>query len=176
MNFQFRVAICGNPFTNLLGMEKRTRKRRVSVSKIPSCILSSLTLSFSSLEMSSLEEQLASLTLADVPALVALVQKDVDALAANASVLAARCDSADEAEALAALAAVEKLAVECPQAQAFTKECLSACTCQWKGFGTLLLGSFLMYFFFFALDRFATNASQECRCSYGRGEDGLRHC
>jgi hypothetical protein len=75
----------------------------------------------------SLEEKLASLTLADVPALVELVRKDVDALANNVSVLAARCDSADEAEALAALAAAEKLAVECPQAQAFTKECLSAC-------------------------------------------------
>jgi hypothetical protein len=75
----------------------------------------------------SLEEKLASLKLTDVPALVEMVQKDMDALATSVSVLAARCDSSDEAEAIAALAAVEKLAIECPLAQAFTKECLSAC-------------------------------------------------
>jgi hypothetical protein len=79
----------------------------------------------------SLEEKLAALTMDDVSAVVAAVQKDgveTSGLAANITVLAARCDSSDEAEALAAFKTVKQLAIECPQAQAFTKECLSACT------------------------------------------------
>lgn len=78
----------------------------------------------------SLEALFSSLKIEDVDAVVEAVKKDgadKSGLAANISVLAARCDSADEAEALAAFKTVTRLCVECPQAQAFTKECLSAC-------------------------------------------------
>ena len=78
----------------------------------------------------SLEALFASLKIDDVNAVVEAVKKDgaeTSGLAANITVLAARCDSADETEALAALKTVTQLCVECPQAQAFTKDCLSAC-------------------------------------------------
>jgi hypothetical protein len=48
-------------------------------------------------------------------------------LAENINVLSARCESKDDAECLAALKTVKTLAEECPEAQAFTKECLTAC-------------------------------------------------
>jgi hypothetical protein len=78
----------------------------------------------------SLEAKLAALTIDDVSGVVDAVKKEgveKSGLAANISVLAARCDSNDEKEALAALKTVQQLAVECPEAQAFTKECLAAC-------------------------------------------------
>jgi hypothetical protein len=78
----------------------------------------------------SLEALFASLKIDDVNAVVEAVKKDgaeTSGLAANITVLAARCDSADEAEALAAFKTVTQLCIECPQAQAFTKDCLSAC-------------------------------------------------
>lgn len=78
----------------------------------------------------SLEATLAALKIDDVSGVIAAVKKDgveKSGLAANITVLAARCDSADETEALAALKTVQQLALECPEAQAFTKECLSAC-------------------------------------------------
>jgi len=81
----------------------------------------------------SIEAKLAALTLDDVPSIVDAVKKDgpeKSGLAANISVLAARCDSKDDAEALAALKTVKQLAEECPEAQAFTKECLDACKSQ----------------------------------------------
>ena len=79
----------------------------------------------------SLEALFASLKIDDVNAVVEAVKKDgaeTSGLAENITVLVARCDSADEAEALAALKTVTQLCIECPQAQAFTKDCLSACT------------------------------------------------
>ena len=78
----------------------------------------------------SLEALFASLKIDDVSTVVEAVKKDgaeASGLAANITVLAARCDSADEAEALAAFKTVTQLCIECPQAQAFTKDCLSAC-------------------------------------------------
>jgi hypothetical protein len=79
----------------------------------------------------ALEALFASLKIDDVDAVVEAVKKDgveTSGLAANITVLAARCDSADEAEALAAMKTVTQLCIECPQAQAFTKDCLGACT------------------------------------------------
>ena len=42
-------------------------------------------------------------------------------LADNINVLAARCESNDDAECLAGLMTVKALAEQCPEAQAFTK-------------------------------------------------------
>ena len=78
----------------------------------------------------SLEDKFAELKVDDAPTVVDTVKKEgaeKSGLANNVSVLAARCDSKDEAETLAALKVVADLAKECPQAQAFTKECLGAC-------------------------------------------------
>ena len=79
----------------------------------------------------SLEEKFAALTVDDAASVVEEVKKqgvEKSGYAANVSVLAARCDSKDDAEALAALKTVTALAKECPGAQAFTKECLGACS------------------------------------------------
>jgi elongation factor 3 len=46
--------------------------------------------------------------------------------AANINVLMAKCASKDEKEALAGLKLVKTMAEECPEAEAFTKECLTA--------------------------------------------------
>jgi hypothetical protein len=78
----------------------------------------------------SLEEKLAELKIDDVPTIVELVKKDgveKSGLASNATVLAARCASKDDAEALAAIKTVQRLVEEAPESQAFTKECLAAC-------------------------------------------------
>lgn len=78
----------------------------------------------------SLEAKLAALTIDDTASVVEAVKKDgveKSGLAANISVLAARCASSESAEALAGLKTTKALAEECPQAQAFTKECLYAC-------------------------------------------------
>ena len=80
----------------------------------------------------ALEALFASLKIDDVPAVVEAVKKDgaeTSGLAANITALVAKCDSADETEALAAFKTVTQLSIECPQAQAFTKDCLSACKC-----------------------------------------------
>lgn len=45
----------------------------------------------------------------------------------NIDVLVAKCASKDETEALPALATTLALAKGCPEAEAFTKECLTAC-------------------------------------------------
>ena len=78
----------------------------------------------------SIEEKLAELKIDDVSSIVDAVKKDGvknSGLASNITVLAARCDSKDADEAVAGLNTVKKLAEECPEAQALTKECLSAC-------------------------------------------------
>jgi hypothetical protein len=78
----------------------------------------------------SLEAKLAALTLDDVSSVVDIVKKEgaeKSGLAANISVLAARCDSADENEAIASLNTAKELAVQCPEVQAFVKDCLPAC-------------------------------------------------
>lgn len=78
----------------------------------------------------SLEAKLANLTLNDVDAIVTAVQTEgvvKSGLADNIEVLVARCDSKDDNETMAALQTVLKLAENCPEAQAFTKECLGIC-------------------------------------------------
>jgi len=78
----------------------------------------------------SLEAKFNALTIDDAASVVETVKKEgseKSGLAANVSILAARCDSKDDKEALAALKTVTALAKECPAAQAFTKECLGAC-------------------------------------------------
>lgn len=79
----------------------------------------------------SLEEKLANLTLDDSASVVETVKAEgveKSGLAANISVLAARCGSKDDAEALAAMKTVKALAEEVPTSQPFTKECFGACT------------------------------------------------
>lgn len=49
--------------------------------------------------------------------------------ASNIDVLKAKCASKDEAEALAGLATAKAVAEGCPEAEAFNKECLTACKC-----------------------------------------------
>jgi hypothetical protein len=78
----------------------------------------------------SLEAKFASLTVDDAASVVAAVKKEgivKSGLSENINVLAARCESNDDAECLGALKTVKALAEECPEAQAFTKECLTAC-------------------------------------------------
>jgi hypothetical protein len=78
----------------------------------------------------SLEAKFAALALDDASAIVAGVKKDgveKSGLAANIEVLRAKCASKDDAEAIAAMKTVTALAAECPETQAFTKECLFAC-------------------------------------------------
>jgi len=78
----------------------------------------------------SLEEQFAKLTVGDESSIVEAVKADGVAksgLAANIDALVAKCAAKDEAEALAGLATAKALAEGCPEAEAFTKECLAAC-------------------------------------------------
>jgi len=78
----------------------------------------------------SLEEKFANLSIDDAASVVEAVKSqgvEKSGLAANASVLAARCGSKDEKEALAALKTVKDLAEGCPMAQIFIKDCLGAC-------------------------------------------------
>ena len=78
----------------------------------------------------SLEAKFAALKIDEVSSIVDAVKADgVDksGLAANISVLAARCESKDNAEALAAFKTVKALVEECPESQAFTKDCMAAC-------------------------------------------------
>lgn len=78
----------------------------------------------------SLEAKFAEIKIDDVPSIVDTVKKEGIAksgLADNITVLAARCDSSNDAEAIAALKALKALVDECPEAQAFTKDCLGTC-------------------------------------------------
>jgi elongation factor 3 len=78
----------------------------------------------------SLEEKFAKLTVVDASSVVDTVKSqgvEKSGLAANISVLVARCGSKDDAEAIAAMKTVKALAEECPGAQPFVKECLGAC-------------------------------------------------
>jgi elongation factor 3 len=78
----------------------------------------------------SLEEKLANLSIDDATSVVDTVKSEgveKSGLASNISVLAARCASKDEAEALAALKTTKALAEGVPEAQVFIKECLGAC-------------------------------------------------
>lgn len=83
----------------------------------------------------SLEAKFAALTLDDAPAVVETIKNEgveKSGLAANISVLVARCDSKEDAESIAALKTITQMAKECPQAQPFTKETLGACMFQFN--------------------------------------------
>lgn len=78
----------------------------------------------------SLEAKFAALSIDDAASVVEAVKKDgvqKSGLADNIATLTAKCASSNDDEALAALKTVKALAEECPEAQAFTKECLTAC-------------------------------------------------
>jgi len=84
----------------------------------------------------SIEQKLEALTLDDVPAVVDAVKAqgaEKSGLASNIEVLAARCVSKDEKEAIAAFKAVTALSTKVPESQVFTKECLGACLQQAMG-------------------------------------------
>jgi elongation factor 3 len=77
-----------------------------------------------------MEAKLAKLSLGDEPALVEDVKAngiEKSGLAKEIHALAAKAESKDEAEALAALALVKALATSAPDAQMATKQCLAAC-------------------------------------------------
>ena len=79
----------------------------------------------------SLEAKFAALSVDDGPSIVAAVKADgvqKSGLADHILTLAAKCASNDDAEAIAAFKTTKALAEECPEAQAFTKECLLAGT------------------------------------------------
>eukprot|EP00549_Striatella_unipunctata_P000256 CAMPEP_0118684600 /NCGR_PEP_ID=MMETSP0800-20121206/6744_1 /TAXON_ID=210618 ORGANISM="Striatella unipunctata, Strain CCMP2910" /NCGR_SAMPLE_ID=MMETSP0800 /ASSEMBLY_ACC=CAM_ASM_000638 /LENGTH=1039 /DNA_ID=CAMNT_0006581345 /DNA_START=62 /DNA_END=3181 /DNA_ORIENTATION=+ len=78
----------------------------------------------------SLEEKFAKLTVSDASSVVdAIKAGDVvkSGFADGISALAAKCESKDEAEALAGLAAAKAVAEGCPEAQPYNKDCLAAC-------------------------------------------------
>eukprot|EP00550_Attheya_septentrionalis_P006477 CAMPEP_0198284030 /NCGR_PEP_ID=MMETSP1449-20131203/3572_1 /TAXON_ID=420275 /ORGANISM="Attheya septentrionalis, Strain CCMP2084" /LENGTH=1037 /DNA_ID=CAMNT_0043980935 /DNA_START=12 /DNA_END=3125 /DNA_ORIENTATION=- len=78
----------------------------------------------------SIESMLEKLSLSDATSFADAVSKEgvvKSGLAANIDSLVAKCASSDEDEALAGLATVKALAETCPKAEAFTKECLTAC-------------------------------------------------
>jgi elongation factor 3 len=78
----------------------------------------------------SIEAALAKLSLGDETNLIEDVKKngiEKSGLAANISAIAAKAESKDENDALAALALVKALAEGAPDAQAATNQCLAAC-------------------------------------------------
>jgi hypothetical protein len=78
----------------------------------------------------SLEEKFAKLSIDDAASVVETVKSEgveKSGFAANVSVLAARCGSSNDTEAVAAMKTVKALAEGAPLAQPFLKECLGAC-------------------------------------------------
>jgi elongation factor 3 len=78
----------------------------------------------------SLESKLANLSLGDEQSVVEAIKAEgveKSGFASNISALAARCMSENDDEALAAFATVKAVAVGAPEAEAFNKECLTAC-------------------------------------------------
>lgn len=75
----------------------------------------------------SLEEKFGALSLADVPTVVETAKKDIKGVADGIEALKARCESKEDAEAIAAMTLVQKFMEDVPEAQAFVKECLGAC-------------------------------------------------
>lgn len=80
-------------------------------------------------KMSTIEGLLSNLSLGDEPKLVEAVKSQgvvASGLADQIEVLAVKCASTNDAEAIAALTTVKALAEEAPAAEAFTKVCLLA--------------------------------------------------
>lgn len=79
----------------------------------------------------SLEEKFNALSLGDEASICDTIKAqgvEKSGFAASIDVLVAKCDSKDEAESIPALATVLALAEGCPEAEAFTQKCLTACT------------------------------------------------
>eukprot|EP00542_Grammatophora_oceanica_P021342 CAMPEP_0194038644 /NCGR_PEP_ID=MMETSP0009_2-20130614/10862_1 /TAXON_ID=210454 /ORGANISM="Grammatophora oceanica, Strain CCMP 410" /LENGTH=1038 /DNA_ID=CAMNT_0038681219 /DNA_START=42 /DNA_END=3158 /DNA_ORIENTATION=+ len=78
----------------------------------------------------SIEEAFAKLTIDDAKSIVEKIKSEgveKSGFASSIDILKAKCASKDEADALAGLATAKAVAEECPQADAFNKECLTAC-------------------------------------------------
>jgi hypothetical protein len=78
----------------------------------------------------SLESKFEKLSIGEEASIIEAIKKDgVDksGFASGIDVLVAKCDSSDDNEALAALATAKAIAEGCPEAEAFNKECLTAC-------------------------------------------------
>lgn len=78
----------------------------------------------------SLEAKFAELSVGDETSVVETIKSDgvkKSGFAENIEALKAKCDSKDEAEALAGLKTVKAVAEGAPEAGAYVKECLSAC-------------------------------------------------
>jgi elongation factor 3 len=81
----------------------------------------------------SIESKLEKLSLGDEPSLVEEVKKngaEKSGLAANIHVLAAKAESSDDNDAIAALTLIKALSEGAPEAQSVTKVCLSVCLAQ----------------------------------------------
>jgi len=81
----------------------------------------------------SIESMLGNLSLGDEPKLVASVKADgveKSGYAASIDIIKAKCESKSESEALAGLALAKAMTEGAPQAEAFTKECLTAALVQ----------------------------------------------
>lgn len=78
----------------------------------------------------SLEAKFAELKIEDSQSIVETVKKEgvkKSGLVDSIATLTAKAASKDETEALAALKVIKDLVLECPEAQAFTKECITSC-------------------------------------------------
>lgn len=115
----------------------------------------------------SLEEKFAALKIDDVAAIVDAVKKDgvkKSGFADSIASLTAKVESKDEAEALAGLETVAKLAEECPEAQAFTKETLGACKFACCASSPALIIRRISAHTLLYLNRLGTSYFQERRC------------
>ena len=78
----------------------------------------------------SLEAKMEKLSIGDAADVISAIKADgveKSGFASNIEVLKAKCASDVEADALAGFATVKALAEGCPEAEAFNKECLTAC-------------------------------------------------
>jgi hypothetical protein len=78
----------------------------------------------------SLESKFENLSIGEEASIIEAIKKDgVDksGFASSIDVLVAKCDSTDDDVALAALATAKAISEGCPEAEAFNKECLTAC-------------------------------------------------
>lgn len=78
----------------------------------------------------SIEAKMGALSLGDEAAIIAAIKAEgveKSGFASGIDVLKAKCASSVDTEALAGLATTMALAKGCPEAEAFNKECLTAC-------------------------------------------------
>jgi hypothetical protein len=78
----------------------------------------------------SLEAKMEALSLGDDAAIIAAIKTEgveKSGFASGIDILKAKCASTVETDALAGLATTMAIAKGCPEAEAFNKECLTAC-------------------------------------------------